>query len=57
MNNIFSDDGTEGVLLADAQNAFNVLNRATALTNLRFLCPPLSFFAINFHNIFFIIFY
>ena len=50
MNNIFSDDGTEGVLLADAQNAFNVLNRATALTNLRFLCPPLSYFAINLYR-------
>ena len=50
MSQFFSDDGTEGVLLADATNAFNVLNRATALVNIRHLCPPLSILTINIYR-------
>ena len=45
------DDGTQGVLLADASNAFNVINRKTALVNLRYLCPNLSIFATNFYRV------
>ena len=50
MSSMFDDDGSEGVLLADATNAFNVLNRATALVNLRYLCPPLAIFTINIYR-------
>ena len=38
----FCDDGTEAVLLVDARNAFNRLNRKVALNNIQFICPPLA---------------
>ena len=37
----FSDEECEAVLLIDASNAFNCLNRAAAIHNMRELCPPL----------------
>ena len=40
MRQIFNDRNTEGVLLADAENAFNNLNREAALKNIKELCPP-----------------
>jgi hypothetical protein len=39
MRNIFYADGTDAVLLIDASNAFNALNRAAALHNSSVLCP------------------
>ena len=39
-----SDDA---VLLIDASNAFNALNRAAALHNIRVLCPMIAVYAIN----------
>ncbi len=40
-------EDTEAVLLVDASNAFNSLNRQTALRNVRHLCPPLANILIN----------
>ena len=37
--NIFEADNTDAVLLIDASNEFNSLNRASALHNVRILCP------------------
>ena len=43
----FQCDETEVTLLVDASNAFNMLNRAVALHNIRFVCPSLSKILIN----------
>ena len=40
MREVFEDDETEAVLLVDAENAFNKLNRKAALNNIKELCPP-----------------
>ena len=47
MRSIAEEDETEAVLLLDAQNAFNCLNRLTALINIRSICPMLSNILIN----------
>ena len=39
MKEIFEDDSTEAVLLIDASNAFNRMNRSAALHNIRYQCP------------------
>ena len=43
----FESDDNEAVLLVDASNAFNSLNRQVALQNIRRLCPPLATILIN----------
>ena len=43
----FDSSDTEAVLLVDATNAFNSLNRQVALQNIRILCPPLATILIN----------
>ena len=43
----FDLDDTEGVLLLDASNAFNSLNRAVALQNICQLCPSFAPILIN----------
>ena len=47
---LFDNDDTEAILLVDASNAFNSLNRANALTHIRGLCPPLSTVLTNFYR-------
>ena len=47
MNIIFEADNTDAVLLIDAPNAFNALNRSSALRNIRILCLVI---AINTHR-------
>ena len=42
MRRLYESDNTEAVLLADAENAFNILNRRAALHNIGILCPALS---------------
>jgi hypothetical protein len=42
MRDIFLSDDNEGILLVDAANAFNNLNRRAALHNMRFICPALA---------------
>ena len=43
----FNEESVDGVLLVDASNAFNSLNRRVALLNVQHLCPILAPFAIN----------
>ena len=40
MREMYERDNTEGILLVDAENAFNNLNREVALQNIKQLCPP-----------------
>ena len=42
MNMVFKDENCEAVLLVDASNAFNSLNRQLALRNIRVLCPSIA---------------
>ena len=47
MRTIFTQDSTEAVILIDASNAFNSLNRRVALHNIQITCPPFSTIMIN----------
>ena len=47
MSRIFQDEQCEAVILIDADNAFNRLNRRTSLNNIERLCPPLFRFLNN----------
>ena len=47
MKEIFDQEGTDGVILVDAENAFNKLNRQVALHNIQYLCPNFATVLIN----------
>ena len=47
MHRVFQSSISEGVILVDACNAFNSLNRETALRNIQHLSPPLAKILIN----------
>ena len=42
MKDLLESEETEGVLLVDAKNAFNCLNRDAAIWNINVLCPALG---------------
>ena len=50
LRRVFEDVGSDLVLLVDADNAFNRLNRGVALHNIRFICPALATAVINFYR-------
>ncbi len=50
LRKVFASAGTDAVLLVDADNAFNRLNRAVALHNIRYTCPPLATVLLNFYR-------
>ena len=50
LRQMFEAVGTDGVLLVDAENAFNRLNRAVTLHNIQYTCPLLATTAINFYR-------
>ena len=47
MRAVFEADDTDGVLLVDASNAFNNLNRQVELYNIQYTCPALAKVLIN----------
>ena len=47
MKKIFDEETTDAVILVDASNAFNRLNRRAALHNVQYLCPPFATILIN----------
>ena len=51
MKKIFHEEATDAILLVDAENAFNRLNRRVALHNMQYLCPPFATILINTYRI------
>ena len=51
MRQIFDKDDTEALLLVDAENAFNNLNRRAALHNIKELCPAFHRYLANTYQI------
>ena len=47
MRTMFSNEDTEGMLLVDASNAFNSLNRNVALHNIQHICPAFFTLLVN----------
>ena len=47
VRSVFSSDDSDAMLLVDASNDFNSLNRSVALHNIQHLCPPLACVLIN----------
>ena len=47
MVDIWNDFNTEGVLQVDASNAFNSINLALLLHNVKIICPEMATFIIN----------
>ena len=43
MAHIFAEDDIEAVILVDASNAFNTLNKQVTLLNCEAICPSLLF--------------
>ena len=50
MRAIYDDPKTQALLLVDAQNAFNVLNRQAALRNIRWIFPSIATILINIYR-------
>ena len=50
MQAVFEDPDCDGVILVDATNAFNNLNRQAALLNIQHLCPAIAPALINFYR-------
>ena len=42
MQQLYEDKSVQGILLVDAKNAFNTLNREAALHNIQHVCPALA---------------
>ena len=51
MRSIFESDATDAVILVDAANAFNRLDRQVALHNIQYICHPFSQVLINTYRI------
>ena len=50
MTELFNNEQVEGLLLVDAHNAFNSLNRAVMLQNIQVTCPSLAVPVINMYR-------
>ena len=51
MRDIFNKEACDAVILVDAENAFNKLNRRVALHNIQYICPPFATVLINTYRI------
>ena len=51
MHKIFESNEREAILIVDAENAFNSINRKALLHNIEYLCPAIATFLYNCHAI------
>ena len=51
MNQIFNEEDSEAVLLIDASNAFNAVNRKLFLHNVSVICPEIAVFVRNYYSL------
>jgi hypothetical protein len=51
MRRLFDYMASDGVLLVDAENGFNLVNRLVALWNIQFICPILKYTLINTYRV------
>ena len=47
ISQVFVEEGTDGILLIDASNAFNQMNRLAALHNIQIICKEMALYVIN----------
>ena len=47
LSQVFVEEGTDGILLTDASNAFHQMNRSIALHNIQITCKEMSLNIIN----------
>jgi hypothetical protein len=47
MSQIFAEDESDGILLIDASNAFNLMNRRVAMHNIQITCKEISLYIVN----------
>ena len=47
MSDIYEEEETDGLLLIDASNAFNAMNRSVLLHNIGYICPPMAMYVRN----------
>ena len=47
MTKIFGEEETDGLLLVDASNTFNSLDRKVLLHNIKYICPPVAIYIRN----------
>ena len=43
---VFEEEGTNGILLIDASNAFNQMNRSVALHNIQITCKEMALYVV-----------
>ena len=51
MHKIYEEDESEAILLVDASNAFNSMNKKAFLRNIGIICPPLAKFVRNCYSL------
>ena len=47
MSQVLEEEGTDGILLIDASNAFNQMKRSAALHNIEITCKEMALYVIN----------
>ena len=47
LSSMFSEDDSDAILLVDADNVFNRINRNVMLHNIRIICPIIATYVIN----------